>query len=225
MTVKTRKIQLTILGVCALLIASVATVFASPLQVASDLSFLYRIEERQDGTLKVSVAALPDDQGTMARYRQANTRRAQTLLRQAETLTGMKQIFVQVTFVGPLPWAEAKDLADSAGLQVESVLLVGRGNQNEKATILLNQSMDAPLPTELRQGPRGQSTTIQGVMVLQGYVRTTAKSLGRLHSDARIELVDTTASQVKNALDRNPLWRGKPIAGIALPSPYWELAW
>lgn len=221
---KIRKVPLTILGVCALLLVSVVTVLASPLQVEPDLSFLYRIQERKDGTLQVSVASLPDDQVTMTRYKQANLRRTQTLLRQPESL-GAKPLFVQITFTRPLPWTEAQALTALAGMQVESVLLVGRGTQNEKATILLNQSLRDPLPEDLAQGPRGQSTAIQGVMVLQGYVNPTTESLGRLYSDARIELLDTTASQVTNALERNPVWRGKPIAGIALPSPYWDLAW
>ena len=134
-------------------------------------------------------------------------------------------IYVQITFARPLPWPEARDLARAAGLRVENYLMVGAGDRGEKATVIYNHSFAESPPPEVEIGPRGQKTMLWGVMVIQGYVPATAAGLGRLAQDERVEMVDATAVEVRRAIQRHPLWRGKEIISISLPSPFWDLAW
>ena len=185
--------------------------------------YTFRVEERGDHTLEVSVALKPwpDLSAAIKRYQAANAQRIESLIKQDLT----NPIYVQVTFAHPMDWREARALAQAVDLQVDNYLMVGTGDHDEKATTIYNHSFENSPPPPIETGPRGQKTTFWGVMVIQGRLPATEAGLGYLARNPNVSMVDTTAVEIRQAIQQNPRWQGKEIVSIGLPSPFWDIVW
>ncbi len=196
------------------------------------------------GDVVVSVYYLRGGEKAIQAYREANTKRNYALLAQKEP----KLIWVQVTFVRPIPTAEVSALVKETGFKVEDFLMAGRNSQGGKIWCIdaignLEQTVCAP--AEVCMGPGIEDRTAcerdfgnLGVMILKGWVETTEQGLGRWMADERVYMIDTVAVEIMEILaQKHPdIVAGRELIGperedgkkviIVIPeSPLWELEW
>ncbi len=219
---KTQRFTLNFFSIAAALLIFIAVV-TIPSATAMNAPYTFRVEERGDHTLEVSATLKPwpDPSAAMKRYQTANAQRTESLIKQDLT----NPIYVQVTFAHPMDWREARALAQAVDLQVDNYLMVGTGDHGEKATTIYNRSFEDAPPPSIEIGPRGQKTTLWGVMVIQGRLPAMEASLGYLARNPNVHMVDATAVEIRHAIQRNPRWQGKEIVSISLPSPFWDIVW
>jgi hypothetical protein len=213
-----KRYLLALISLVLLFTVAATSVFAG-YEFGPGAAYTYQTSERKDGALEIKIRLVPLlGSAALTNYEAANAARVKVLLAQ-----GGDPIEVQVTLRHPLGAEEARALVESVGLKVESFLLVGKGADGAKATSIINADLSEVPAGE--QGPRGQAIEYGGVMILQGTIAPTVEGLGRLATDDRVYLADTTMIEVAQLVKRDARWLDKPIENISVPSPFWELAW
>jgi|GEM_PF-1938293 len=228
-------IGVTFLGL-ALMVALVALVFTEPFELyagkrifhGETATYSYSGEVlKGTGDVLVNVYYLYGGEKGIQAYREANTKRNYALLARKEP----KLVYVQVTFVRPIPTAEVSALVKETGFKVEDFLLAGRNSQGGRAwSIDFTGNLDKPFchPCDPNLG----------VMILKGWVETTEQGLGRWMADERVYMIDTVAAEIMEILaQKHPdIVAGRELIGpklvdgkkyiIVIPeSPLWELEW
>jgi len=177
------------------------------------------------GDVLVNVYYLRGGEKAIQAYREANTRRNYALLARKEP----KLVYVQVTFVRPIPAAEVSALVKETGFQVEDFLMAGRNSQGGRAWgIDFTGNLDKPFHDDPNLG----------VMILKGWVETTERGLGRWMADERVYMIDTVAAEIMEILaQKHPdivagrelispkVEEGKKVIIIGSESPFWALDW
>jgi len=186
--------------------------------------FTYKVEIVGDSTALVNVELNVDDPHAVQRYKEANYQRALALLR-----SGQEQVIdVQITFVRPVPPSVVRDKAMETGLIIRDYLLAGRSVDGRKITsVYLGPiTLDVPDVQEL-YFPNGEKAgTLEGVMLLRGYLRTSEVSLGRWLNDPLVYMVDTTAVEARRLVsERHAAVVGKRPIEVTLHSPFWNFDW
>lgn len=214
-----KKRHLLVLFPFLLLFTVAATTAFASYEFGPGVAYTYQTSERKDGALEIKIRLVPlQGSAALTNYEAANAARVKALLAQ-----GGDPLEVQVTLRRPLGAEEVRALTESAGLKVESFLLVGKGADGAKVASIINADLSEIPDSE--QGPRGQAIEYLGVMVLQGTIAPTAEGLGRLTNDDRVYLADTTMNEVEQLVKRDARWLNKPVENVSGPSPFWELAW
>ncbi|MBO9370779.1 MAG: hypothetical protein J7575_06815 [Chloroflexi bacterium] len=176
------------------------------------------------GDVLVNVYYLRGGEKAIQAYREANTKRNYALLARKEP----KLIYVQVTFVRPIPSAEVSSLVKETGFKVENFLMAGRNSQGGRAWCIDGTgNLDKPFCDDPNLG----------VMILKGWVETTEQGLGRWMADERVYIIDTVAAEIEILAQKHPdivagreligpgSMDGKKVIVIGAESPFWELEW
>ena len=206
-------------------------------------TYSYSGEVLDTGDVLVNVYYLRGGDKAIQAYREANTKRNYALLARKEP----KLVYVQVTFVRPIPIAEVSSLVKETGFKVEDFLMAGRNSQGGRIWCIdaignLEQTVCTPavvcIPGTDDQAVCEQDFRNLGVMILKGWVETTEQGLGRWMADDRVYMIDTVAAEVYEILARKhpDIVAGKELIGperedgkkvivIGAESPLWELEW
>ena len=203
-----------------LLLSAIATT-ASPYGKGPGGAYEYRVDNRNDGSVEVSVIANLDDPRTLERYMAANRERIETLLvRRSDT-----PVYVQVTFSQPVSHEAAHQLSQATSLTVSNYAMVGVDRQGQPLTVIINDSLDAGIPIAQDLAIDENQEVIDGIMVIQGTITATDETLGELVRNPSVYLVDTTAFEVQEAVMLSHNLGVSEIESVALPSPAWALRW
>ncbi|MER3459618.1 MAG: hypothetical protein C4309_14250 [Chloroflexota bacterium] len=207
-----------------LMVASAAILFRKPPEVyagkpifhGETTTYRYSGEVLEHtGDVLVNVYYLRGGDKAIHAYREANIKRSYALLARKDP----QLIWVQVTFARPIPIAEVSSLVKETGFKVQDFLMAGRSSQGGRAWCIdaignLDQPVCDPDFGDL------------GVMVLQGWVETTERGLGRWMADDRVYMIDTIAVEVSELLAQRhaDIVAGRKIV-IDSESPFWLLDW
>jgi len=176
---------------------------------APDHGYQYAILREPGKSVEVVVSD-PDTAKGWEIYKKANRDRASELLR----LDRPERIRVVVTFARPIPLAEARALLQAARMDdVESFTMAGQDRNGQKMGSTGFSSLPETVD-EARQLAPGSS--LEGLIVVIGYVWTTSDSLGQLLDDPRVHIADVTEYEIRQRM------QGEDVE-VSLPSPFWDL--
>lgn len=167
------------------------------------------------GDVLVNVYYLYGGEKGIQAYREANAKRNAALLARKNP----QVIYVQVTFVRPIPVEEVRALVEETGFKVEDFLMAGRNDQGGRVWCI-----DAV--GDLDQPTCDPHLGILGVMILKGWVETTEQGLGRWMRDERVYIIDTVAAELSEILAQRhaDIVAGRQVF-IGSESPFWRLDW
>lgn len=211
-----------LVGIIAAMLLTTQSAYLAPLFVQGETdSFRYSAQVEGADNLYVNVSIDFDNPDALKKYRLANQQRGKQLDEQ-----DVRDIPVQITFKQPMPQAEARALAEQAGLTVQDFTMVGHSAvSKQRGGHFTLGTLDDPVPAEQNMGPNQEKLILEGVMVIKGTVATGA-GLQRLEADKRIYLVDTSEAQVRELLNKHHrAWVKNKTIVVAVPSPFWKLDW
>lgn len=225
LTIAKRKPRLTAIvlsGVIAAMLLTTQNPYLAPLFVQGETdSFRYSALVEGADNLYVNVSIDFDNPDALKKYHLANQLRGKQLHEH-----DLRDIPVQITFKQPLAQADARALAEQAGLTVQDFTMVGHSAvSKQRGGHFTLGTLDAPVQVERNMGPNQEKLILEGVMVIKGAIATGA-GLQRLEGDKRIYLVDTSEAQVRELLQkRHQAWVKNKTIVVAVPSPFWKLDW
>lgn len=162
-------------------------------------------------------------QADVQRYVQVNMARAQALLQEAAG----ERLWTTITFTKPLTAQEVEQLLRDAGVEAASYTQVGwtAAGQRMASTIFSYPgSSDFDLERLAQEAISSDpaapdyGAAMAGFMVVDGVMTISEASLGKLLTDERIYLVDTTAYEAQKLV-------GVTEAAVRLPTPFWDMDW
>lgn len=156
------------------------------------------------------------DLSALQSYVKWNSNRAQML---SANLRG--PLYVKVTFRLPISIAEAQNLVDAIGLDLEQTTFVGRDKEGQPYSGgTLSNGIDSTIWLgALESIMEEKGVKLDGVMVLEGVLKQ-GHGLQPLLEAPQVYLIDVTADF---ALEKAQAVGVTDLQGIVVPSPYWTL--
>lgn len=192
-------------------------------QSAPSGAFQYAVQ-REHASVEIDVTFNGNGgQADVQRYVQANMARAQALLREAAG----ERLWTTITFTKPLTAQEVEQLLRDAGVEAASYTQVGwtATGQRMASTIFSHPgSSDFDLERLAQEAISSDpaapdyGAAMAGFMVVDGVMTISEASLGKLLTDERVYLVDTTAYEAQKL-------GGVTEATVRLPTPFWDMDW
>lgn len=227
---KSRKLWLSLALLGVMIAAAFAIMLLRPFEAyggrpvfqGEGSAFRYAGHIRGNGAVDVVVGVDLNDPQALQAYREANAVRGRALIARRKAQT----IWVQVTFVQPLPADEVRTLVEETGFQVENYLMVGRASNGERVVHGQVGAIGDDVPDRVYDPHWNVEMTYAGIMLLQGTVETTEQGLGRWLADERVYMIDTTAVEVRELVAQRhaDIAAGREIE-VGLESPFWNFDW
>ncbi|MCX7681327.1 MAG: hypothetical protein N2508_05085 [Anaerolineae bacterium] len=148
-------------------------------------------------------------------YTQWNAVQARTL---SANLRG--SVYVKVTFRVPISIAEAQNLVDAVGLDLEQVTIVGRDKEGQPYSGgTLSDGVDSAISLgTLESVLEERGVKLDGVMVIEGSVNR-GNALQMLSEMPQVYMLDVTT----DFAFQKAQMAGTECQGVVVPSPYWML--
>lgn len=192
-------------------------------QTSPEGAFQYAVKHRDGAAAEIEVMFDLDNQEALSRYLQTNEERSKKLLSSAQG----ERLWTTITFVRPLTAQELQALLREVAIEPASYTLVGWTETGERmgSTIFADATnvdfnLKKAVQSMLSTNPDAPDYGAQmvGFMVVDGYIMISELGLGKLMSDERVLLVDTTAYEVQKLA-------GVEKASVRLPTPFWDMEW
>lgn len=187
-------------------------------------AYKYVVAYRDSKADEVQIVLDLGDTTAVELYRQASNQRSLELLASVQS----QRLWATITFVKPLSINEALSLAKEAGVESASYTQVGWTASGERTGSTIFVSPDSDIEKLASQALVASSAEdpifgarMAGFILVEGYITISEESLGKLLTDERVYLVDTTAHEVKNLLGE----AAHQDTVFHLPSPFWGMDW
>lgn len=178
----------------------------------------------ENGSIEIDVTFNGSgSQADVQRYVQANAARAQLLLQSAAG----ERLWATLTFTKPLKAQEVEQLLRDAAVEAASYTQVGWTTTGQRMASTIFKDSVAP-DFDLQQLAQDAISSdpaapdydarMAGFMVVDGVMTISEASLGKLLTDERVYLVDTTAYEAQKLV-------GVTEATVRLPTPFWDMDW
>ncbi|MDP2726292.1 MAG: hypothetical protein Q8P59_02010 [Dehalococcoidia bacterium] len=159
-----------------------------------DNLYRYSIDRKRSGEVYVLVDTNFNDMAVRQRYLQANSARAEALLRQDG-----RPVPVTVSFARPLPVPDFEALVKATGFQADNYVLQARDLEGR---LWRHGARAKPLKDGNVVDVEQTEGSFDGAVALDGNVPGTREGLGRLLEDPRICLADVVATEVAELVSK-----------------------